>query len=171
MFHEIINCRSPQAIKSENAPIIISSSGVIEMTTHTPRIARYQISRFCEWVSRKDNYYRYRLTPNSLTAAEEQGLKPTHLITLLRKYGQSTPPPALMKAIRRWSLKGREAFVEHLLVLKVNSPEMLVEIRNSPIQKYLGEPLNAVSIVVKPGMQEKVRAALARSGYLSDIEE
>lgn len=170
-FEKLFSCQEPDNIEPENSPVLISSSGLIEMENTTPRILRYQISRFCEWISERNGIFRYRLTPNSFKNAAEQGLQPAYLISLLRKHGKSPPPPSLVRAINRWENSGREAQVEHLCVLRVASPEILSALRNSPANHYLGDPLGPVSVIVHEHSVDKVLAALARLGYLADVQK
>ena len=109
---------SPQELHPEDDSVDISSSGLLYMTAFTPRIARYQISRFCSWESESEGTYRYRLTPSSLKSAHEQGLKISHLITLLHRHGKTAPPPSLIKALKRWENTGAEAQFENICVLR-----------------------------------------------------
>lgn len=164
-------CRglTPQGLLQENDPVVISSSGLIFMTELTPRIARYQVSRFGEWDQSPKSGFVYRLSPQALTVAADQGLTPAHLISLLRKYGKNPPPPSLVKAIKRWQEAGNEASIESLYVLRVTSPEILKQLRESSAGHYLGDPLGPVSVVVKKEGLKKVRAALTRMGCLADI--
>ncbi len=170
-FEKLMAGQPPDDLENEMSPVLISSSGLIEMSNTTARIVRYQVSRFCEWVSEQDGQYRYRLTPQSLKSAREQGLKTSHLISLLRKYGKSAPPPSLVNAIKRWEEAGREAFIEPLCVLRVASPEILAALRESPANRFLGEPLGPVSIIVHENAIDKVLSALARQGYLADVQK
>jgi len=170
-FEKLLTGHEPQGIEQESSPVLISSSGLIDMEITTPRIVRYQISRFCEWVFEKNGLFRYRLTPNSLKNAGEQGLKPAHLISLLRKHGKSPPPPSLVRAINHWETSGREAKIEHLCVLRVASPEIMAVLRQSPANRYLGDPLGPVSVIVQEHAIDKVMAALARLGYLADVQK
>lgn len=167
-FDSLILEGKPVDLKDENAPVLISSSGLIELSRYTQRMIRYQISRFCEWISERDGLYRYRLTPKSLKAAGEQGLRPAHLISLLRKHGKSPPSPSLVRAILRWEEEGREAFIEPVHILRVASPEILTALRQSPANRFLGDPLGPVTIIVKEEGIDKVMAALVRLGYLTD---
>ena len=160
---------SPQGLHPEDDPIVITSPGLLYMTAFTPRIARYQVSRFCSWESGSESTYCYRLTPFSLKSAREQGLKISHLITLLHRYGKTAPPPSLIKALKRWESAGAEAHFEHLCVLRVTSAEILRELRQSTAARFLGAPLGPVSIIVHEDAVEKVLATLAQMGYLADV--
>lgn len=168
-FEALLNDQLPGGLLAENDPIVISSSGLLHMTRHTPRIARYQVSRFGEWTQSPKSDFVYRLSPHSLTAAADQGLTTAHLIRLLRKYGKNLPPPSLVKAIKRWQEVGNEASIESLCVLRVTSPEILKQLRESSAGHYLGDSLGPVSVVVKKAGVEKVRAALTKIGCLADI--
>ena len=49
---------------------------------------RYQMARFCEWEQYKHGDYKYRLTPEPLRQAEENGLLVNHLLALLQKHSE-----------------------------------------------------------------------------------
>lgn len=151
-------------------PIMISSNGLIEMSNYTPRLVRYQISRFCEWKSEYDGVYRYRLTPRSLKSALDQGLKTSQLLSLLRKHGKSSPPPSLVNAIKKWDLNGEEASIDQVVILQVSHPDILIALRKTAANKYLKKPLSPVSITVEAIGIEKVLSALARLGYLASVK-
>jgi len=145
------------------------SDGTIMAGTLTPRLGRYQISRFCLWVDETEEQYTYQLTPASLNKAAEQGLKVVHLERLLNKYGEA-PPPSLIQALNQWDKQGGQVRIHSHIVLRVESPRILQALRESPASRFLGEPLGPTSAIIKPGAVEKVTRALARLGYLSDVE-
>jgi len=93
-----------------------------------------------------------------------------HLIALLRKYAGVNLPPSLVAALQRWEAHGREATLTQAWVLQLSAPEVLQALRDSPAAGSLGEALSPVAVIVKPDGIEKVRMALARLGYLSDLE-
>ena len=155
---------------AENGKLNVTSNGRISAPRLMPRVARYQIARFCEWDDESDNEYRYRVTPASLTAARAQGLKPDHLAGVLRKYAAAPLPPPFVRALQRWEVNGSEARIEKLVVLKVSKPEVLNELRASSAARFLGEVLGPVTVVVKAGAQAKVLAALAEMGLFAEGE-
>lgn len=167
----LLNPHEPLELPAENAPAAVSSAGILSLNRAAPRAARYQLARFSEWLENGPERWQYLLTPASLAAAADQGLTIRHLTALLRKYAKPAPPPSLMEALGRWETNGREASIERLWVLRLSSPEALQALRESPAASQLGDALGPVSVVVRPGGIEKVRAALARLGYLSDVEE
>ncbi|MBE3118534.1 MAG: helicase-associated domain-containing protein [Candidatus Atribacteria bacterium] len=153
---------------AETARLHVSSQGKIVIPRLLPRAARYQIARFCEWDEEKPDEYRYRVTTGSLKKAGEQGLKVNQLLSLLAKNAAAEIPPTFVRALKRWELNGTEARVEVQTVLRVSRPEVLEELRKSKAGRFLGETLGPVTIVVKPGAQSKVLAALAELGLLAE---
>jgi hypothetical protein len=134
----------------------------------TPRPVRYQIARFCEWEPARPDEYRYRVSTDSLQRAARQGLKAGQLLSLLAKNAAVEIPPAFIKALKRWESHGTEARLETQVVLRVSRPEILEELRRSKAGRYLGESLGPVAVVVRPGAQPKVLAALAELGLLAE---
>jgi hypothetical protein len=153
----------------ETAKLHVSSQGKIVVPRLMPRPARYQIARFCVWDDEKDDEYRYRVTTGSLKKAREQGLKVSQLLSLLAKNAAAEIPPAFVKALKRWELKGTEARLEVQTILKVSRPEVLVELRKSKAGRFLGETLGPVAVIIKEGAQSKVVAALAELGLLGEV--
>ncbi len=152
----------------ENAKLTVTSQGKIIIPRLTPRAARYQIARFCEWDTPKDQEYPYRVTAGSLKRAREQGLKAEHLLSLLRKHTSAPLPPPFVKALQRWELNGTEARIENLVVLKVARPEVLNELRASKAGRFLGEIIGPTTVVIQAGAQSRVMSALAELGLLAE---
>lgn len=154
----------------ETGKLHVSSQGRITVPRLLPRAARYQMARFCEWEEAGTEEYRYRVTPGSLKRAAKQGLKGGQLLSLLAKNAAAEIPPAFVRALKRWEANGTEARVEVQAVLRVSRPEVLEELRKSKAGRFLGESLGPAAVVVKPGAQEKVLAALAELGLLAEFE-
>jgi hypothetical protein len=154
---------------AETARLHVSSQGNIIVPRLSPRLARYQIARFCEWDEDKGDEYHYRVSTTSLKKAVEQGLKVRQLVNLLARNAAAEIPPAFIKALNRWELNGIEARVEFHTILKVSQPEVLEDLRRTKAGRFLGETLGPVSIVIKQGAQAKVLAALAEMGLLADV--
>ena len=156
-------------IPEEDQPIKAFSNGIITAETLTPRIARYQVSRFCLWVSERQGTYTYKLTPKSLRTGAEQGLKTAHLETLLKKYGE-TPPPSLVKALQQWDQQGGQVRIRPAVILQVEDPKILLALRESPAGRFISDPLGPTAAIIEPGAADKVAVALVRLGYLSDVD-
>jgi len=155
-------------LKEEKGKIAVTSSGKISVPRNTPRVVRYQVSRFCEWDEMKPDESRYRLSTHSLAKAREQGLKVEHLLPLLAKYSTGIPP-SLIKALKRWEVSGTEARVETQTVLRLGRPEILEELRKSKASKYLGEVLSPTAVIIKSGAIQKVLDALTELGLLAEV--
>ncbi len=165
---------------SETAKTTISSNGLITIPRLAPRSIRYQVARFCEWVGGRvtsqeefetiPEEYRYRVTPHSLKRAAGQGLKASHLLSLLAKQTGGQIPPVFAKALQRWESNGTEARIETLTVLKVSRPEVLAELRASRAARFLGEIIGPTTAVIQAGAESKVLAALAELGLLAEAE-
>lgn len=153
----------------EDQPLEAFSDGTLTASVHTPRLARYQISRFCLWVDETVTKYTYHLSPASLRVAAEQGLKINHLETLLNKYCDA-PPPTLIQALHQWEQEGGQVQIHPGVILRVATPQILQAIRNSPAGRFVGDLLGPTTAIINPGAVEQISAALARLGYLSDID-
>ena len=160
--------KTPTGSSQENGKLHVGANGLISAPVQLPRSVRYQLARFCEWETEKQEEYRYRLTPASLKAALSQGLKVSHLLSLLKKYSASPLPPSFVRALVRWELNGTEARLEQPLVLRLSRPEVLEELRRSRAGRFLGEVLGPTTVVVKPGAQSKILASLGELGLLAD---
>ena len=152
-----------------NEKVTVASNGKIIVSRYFPRAVRYQIARFCEWMDEKSDEYPYRITARALKSANKQGLKAEQLLSLLVKYTKGKVPPSLVKALKRWEVNGAEARVETQVILRVNKPEVLKEMRNSSAGKFLGEAISPTAVVVKSGAVQKVIGALAELGLLAEF--
>ena len=157
----------PRSTFDEKGKISVSSNGKISVERTAPRVARYQVSRFCEWEEPKGDDFRYRITTHSLAKAKEQGLKIEHLLPLLAKHSAGIPP-SLIKALKRWEMSGTEARAESQIILRLSKPEILEELRKSKAAKYLGDVLSPTAVVVKGGAIQKIMEALTELGLLAE---
>ncbi|MCH7663730.1 MAG: hypothetical protein IH859_07665 [Chloroflexi bacterium] len=88
----------------------------------------------------------------------------------MRNHAADPPPPNLLTALERWGKHGTQASIEHLIVLRVNSPDMLKELQATRAARFLGDPIGPTTIQVKPGAWENVMDALAALGYLASAD-
>ena len=158
----------PIDLDQEDQPVESFSDGSLVASRLTPRLGRYQIARFCDWVEEREGKYTYQITPTSLANAANQGLKVSHLETLLRRYG-TEPPPSLLEALKNWDKKGGQVRIEKSVILRVDTPQILQALRASPAGRFIDESLGPTAALVHSDAVTKVSATLARLGYLSDI--
>ncbi len=166
---DLLSGRPVSGLAEEDQLFEAHSDGKLIVPRLTSRLARYQVSRFGEWLAETAETYTYRLTPASLSAAAEQGLKVSHLERLLSQFGE-TPPPSLLAALQNWEQKNQQAHIAPGIVLQVSDPKVLQALRDTPASRFLGAPLGPTAILVNEGALEKVRAELARLGTLCDVE-
>ncbi len=154
--------------RPEDALLHLRSDGRLSAPPRAPRPVRYQIARFCQWEGSTPHEYRYRITARSLERAQSQGLKPSHLLTLLERHA-SNIPPNLVAALKRWAQQGTAARLQTASLLRVASPEVLKALRSSRAARFLGEPLGPAAVLVKRGAEEKVLASLLELGFLGEL--
>jgi hypothetical protein len=165
---DLLNGRRPPDLHAEDGRLHAAANGRISVPLYLPRTVRYQVARFSMWESYRNDEYRYRLTPVSLKNAIRQGLKVSHLLSLLNKYAAAPLPPSFVRALNRWELNGTEARLEQPVILRLSRPEVLEELRKSRAGRFLGEVLGPTTVEVKPGASIKILAALAELGLLTE---
>ncbi len=158
-------------LPKETAQARASSDGLIRAPAGMPRAARYQLARFCQWEGETAQEYRYRVTPGALERARAQGLRSTHLVSLLKKHAAPPLPPTLISALERWEKLGTQAHTERPVLLRVTAPEILTALQKSPAGRHLGETLNSTTALIRPGGEEALLRALAELGYLAERKD
>ncbi len=159
----------PTGLPTEEAMIQITSDGGLHIPLKAPRVIRYQVARFCEWLPMEGEIYAYRITANSLERARQAGLRAGHLLAILHRFSLIVPP-SLVRALEQWEKFGSQARLDRLVVLRVRNPEILQSLRNSRAGRFLGEPLGPTAVVVRAGAVERVLAALTELGYFGDVD-
>jgi hypothetical protein len=160
----------PEGLPIEKEPVRVTSDGRLILTSLSPRWVRYQVARFCQWEGETKGEYRYRIVPSSLEQAQQQGLRPAHLLALLRKFAAGPLPPDLRKALEGWEKFGVQANIEPVILLRVSSPEILDALRKTRAARDLGEVLSPTTVLIKPGRAGALRSALAECGYLTEVK-
>lgn len=168
-WSDLINNKAPAGLPIEDDAFLISSDARLRAPRLTPRPARYQIARFCEWEDAASDGYRYRITPASLSLAKEQGLVVGQLTALLTRFAL-TVPPSLIRALEQWDRRGVEAHIQSAVILKVSTPDMIQKLRQSRAARFLGDPLGPTAILLKSNASDKVLSILAELGYLGEVE-
>ncbi len=167
---DLVNLIPPATLRQVPArPAAVRSDGSIIISKGASRSARYLIARFCDWEGLKHEEYRYRLSPKSLKRANLQGLKIQHLINILNM-SQASISPKLIYALNDWETNGIAVKMQKVVVLRLKDPELLVKIRNSKVNRFLGEPLGPTAIIVRDNAWKKVVDAISEMGFLADIQ-
>jgi hypothetical protein len=154
----------------EDGRVKIDPGGSFSVSNQVPRIARYQLSRFGDWLKSSPDAYRYQISAAALEEAASQGLTVAHFLSLLRKYAKSSPQ-ALVRSLREWEANGSQIKVEQVQLLRLARPEILAQLREGPAAPYLGEALGPNAVLLRPGAVRQIKKALLRQGYLVVLPE
>ncbi|NJD59506.1 MAG: hypothetical protein C3F13_04010 [Anaerolineales bacterium] len=158
---------APKRLPLEDEALVVRSDARVSARRLVPRRVRYQLARFCVWEKETPEEHIYRITPASLQKARKQGLSVNQLVSLLNHHAKVVPP-SLIKALARWEQHGSEARLEEMVVLRVDSEEVIQALRKSRASRFLGETVGPTTIAIKPGAVDKVLGALAELGYLGE---
>jgi hypothetical protein len=165
----LLNGQQPSLPEHEQDLIQVRSRGTLTLSRYVDWKVRYQVSRFSEWLEPKQNEYIYRITPESLDRARDQGLEVDHLLVLLENHAEAVPPN-LVTALRRWSDQGVEAQIGRQIVLRVSSPAVLDALQQSKAKRYLKAQLGPTTVVLQEGGEAYVNDVLVEMGFLVNRE-
>jgi len=166
----LLNNKTPQYLTTKNNTFLVENSGKILVERLFPRAIRYQISRFCDWDTLSGNRFIYRITPNSLSGMDKQGLKTQQLINILKKFGKKPLPNNLITAIHRWKNNSTEAVIESAVILVLNSPKALDQLIAMHGSDYVLERLNPTAALIKKDKVFNIQSELIKMGFLTDIK-
>ncbi len=162
--------KPPEDLAAENGSITVLRNGKISCPRNVQRAVRYQLARFCEADGVNDRGYLYKLTAGSLKNAMSQGLLAEQLSSLLARHAGGAMPASLASALQRWAANGAQTSLEQVVLLRVTSPDILTEIRKSPIGRFLGEQLNPTTVILPATAVEKIIPRLMELGYICEQE-
>jgi hypothetical protein len=150
----------------------ISIDGKIILTNSTPRLLRYQISRFCEWTKLEITRSVFSITPFSLRQAKENGLSVNSFIGLLKRSIGSGVPQKLLIAIDQWDKVDTQATIFHALLVTVNNPNWINALLSSKdTAPWIEQRLNDNTIIIKSKGEKIIYRALIELGALADKHE
>ncbi len=163
--------RQLDGLPEELAHVTALRNGTLTCPRDVPRSVRYLLARFCERAGITDKGYLYRITSRSLKQAASQGLQIEQLMTLLTRHSGGALPTTLVTALQRVANNGLQVFLRQVVILRVSSPEVMLEIRNSPIGRFLGESLSPTIVVLAPTAIEKIVPRLMELGYICELND
>lgn len=171
MAISLIANKPPESLVIESGSITVLRNGKITCPREVPRAVRYQLARFCEAGGVNDKGYLYQITAASLKNATCQGLQAEQLSTLLTRHAGGSLPASLVTALQHWNTNGSQASLKPVVLLRVTSPEIMVEIRNSPVGRFLGEPLSPTTVILPATAVEKIIPRLMELGYICEQDD
>ncbi len=159
----------PESLLIESGHVTTLRNGSLTCPRNVPRSVRYLLARFCEREGVNDKGYLYRITGRSLKQAASQGLQIEQLLTLLSRHSGGVLPASLTTALQRAARNGSQVTLKRAAILRVSSAEIMVEIRNSPIGRFLGESLSPTIAVLPPAAIDRIIPRLMELGYICDL--
>ncbi len=159
--------QTPEIVYTNGEKVQINPLGKIVVPNCAPLVTRYQIARFCDWIKSDQPSYQYQISAQSLQSALNQGLKISHLLSLLQKVLPHPIPVKVNEALENWDKNGREVEIRPVVLLKVTNPHILTALQKSKHKKFIEEILSENMALIHPGGAGKVADALFELGYLS----
>jgi hypothetical protein len=171
-FNILFDEEAELSVEEPDSKIIVQSSGEVIVPRGADRVTRYQIARISAWEMPDRSGHHFRVTPETLRLASEQGLTAQHILHLLQKAIEGELPPAFVRAVERWSQSGKEAQLSHVLLLRVDQPEILQTLADQrSTSHYLDEILTPTTAIIKQSNWKALRDAAARLGLLLEPPE
>ena len=154
---------------NEDSTFVVHAEGQVEVSAPR-RYDRFQLARVADWVASGETY-TYRLTPSSLERAKAQRITPERVLEFLERTSRAPVPEVLAGALRRWGIRGTEAWAQHAMVLRVARPELLEQITASPRTRgYVRETVSSTVALVDPLDWPEMLAALLEMGVLPEVK-
>jgi hypothetical protein len=160
----------PPAQEEVQVPIVVENDGRLIVPHNADRAQRFQTARISEAEPMVDSRpYAYRLTPQSLSQAREQGITPDRVLQFLEKASSRPVPTSVKRAITRWGEHGVEGRLEEVVILRVREASILKTLHENPKTRHLlGESLGELATAVRLEDWQELRRAVAQLGLFLD---
>jgi len=140
------------------------------------RYERFQLARVAAWVrtpvlhSPFSILFIYRLTPNSLERARQQGIPVARVLEFLGRTTNVPVPRPVEAALTRWEARGSEARLERGVLLRLSSEGLMAQVATSPRTRHLiREQIGPTAALVREQDWPRLVAALGEMGLLPDV--
>jgi hypothetical protein len=149
----------------------LRTDGSLLLLPDTPLLLRYQLARCADWPAQKGGAYVYRITPQSLARAREQGVRAAHILSLLENLLGSLPA-ALSSAVRRWESRGTEALIRSERLVVPRSPEAAAKLAElAEKDRGMIARLDGPAYIVPRTAAARLRRRLIEQGFLLEEED
>ena len=149
----------------------IAADGAITCSSKVPRYFRYTTARCCEIERLKGDICTFRLTPNSLKAAEKAGISRESFLALLRRFTGKALPPTLERMLSSGEKTIIPATIYNATILTVPQPEILTDLLNtSRLEKWILQQINENSLMIDPKGIDEFRRYLMEKEIFVDIQ-
>jgi hypothetical protein len=140
------------------------------------RYDRFQLARVADWTASpplKEGAafeFIYRLTPTSLDRARQQGIPVARVLEFLEQAINAAVPRPIEAALTRWDVRGAEARLERVVVLRLASEELMAQaIASPPARRLIREQIGPTAALVQEKDWPRLVAALGDIGLVSDV--
>ena len=155
----------------EQAVPNIAADGAITCSSRVPRYFRYTAARCCEIERLKGDICTFRLTPNSLKAAEKAGISKESFLALLRRFTGKAIPPSLERMLSSGEKTIIPATIYTATVLTVPQPEILADLlETARLEKWILQQINENSLMIDPKGIDEIRRFLMEKEIFVDIQ-
>jgi hypothetical protein len=154
-----------------NVPLVVQPNATVLVPYNASRYQRFQVARIAEAQPlQQPQPYEYRLTPDSLSQAQEAGIRPERVLEFLEEASGRTIPASVRRAVERWSEKGLEGRLQPVVILRVRDSKILDTLQtNARTRPYLGERLGELAAVVQEDKWRELQQVTAELGLLLDV--
>ena len=155
------------------APVIVQPDATILVSRQASGYSRFQLARVAEMQPVEiDKPYQFRLTPNSLAHAQQQGIKAQRVLQFLTEITDGNILPATTRrAIERWAEYGTEGVLKSVVVLQVKTVAVLDTLfRNEKTRPYMGERLGELIATVPTEQWRTFQKMTAQLGLLLEVD-
>jgi hypothetical protein len=154
-----------------HVPLVVQVDGTILAPLNGSRYQRFRAARVGEMQPVEPGQaYAYRLTPQSLVSAQEQGIQPDRVLSFLEEASDRPLPVSVKRAISRWQERGVEGRLETAVILRVKEAAILETLRANPkTRDLLGESLGDLAVIVRPADWLELQKITAELGLLLDV--
>ncbi len=148
----------------------IGTDGLIRLTPKTLMTIRYHLARYCDWEEIRPDRWTFRISPASLRAARNCGLKIAGLTALMRRAFGNALPPSLLSAIENWDRNETEATAFNAILVSDSDPNRIgALIVSRDCAPWVIQRLNPTTIMIKPKGINAIRRKLAELGVLLEL--
>lgn len=163
----LISDQIPQNMPNNDEKARMDAYGNISVSAQVSLAIRYQLARFCDWQTKTDDIYSYRISSLSMENALNQGLKASQLILLLQKALSHPIPIQVKTSLENWEKNGKECELMEVVLLRVQKPEILTALQKSKHGRNIEEILSPTLAIIRKGSSENVIKSLYELGYLT----
>lgn len=141
-----------------------SAVALITIPVEGTMYERYQLERFCQWVS-QDTVARYALTEDSVWKGQNTGVKTEQIEHFLRRLTGDALPPALSRSLLAWGGRFGRVAMRRVVLLQTVDEATMQHIRGRPeLRRLLGELMGPTTCLVDERHAHEVLARLKALG-------